>query len=82
MCTHQPPCPSAQATDHAFARIVARQDSLGWSLLCNKVIVFDDAGEILPSGTVIGPDRAYAYLPSKITRTGHRKTSNPARQPA
>jgi hypothetical protein len=36
---------------------MVRQDDLGWSLLCNRVIVFDDTGEILPDGTVVAPDR-------------------------
>jgi hypothetical protein len=58
MCTHTPPCPTAQAPDHAFARVMVRQDDIGWSLLCNRVIVFDDTGEILPDGTVLAPDRA------------------------
>ena len=61
MCTHNPACPTALAPDHAFARIIARQDDLGWSLLCNKVIVFDDTGEILPDGKVVAPKRS---LPS------------------
>jgi len=37
--------------------VIARQDDLGWVLLCNKVIVFDDTGEILPSGTSVRPNR-------------------------
>ena len=57
MCTHQPPCPAAHAPDHAFARVIAHQVDLGWSLLCNGVIVFDDSGEILPNGSVVGPNR-------------------------
>lgn len=57
MCTHNPPCPPAHAPDHVFARVVARQDDIGWSLLCNKVIVFDDSGEVLPDGTVVEPER-------------------------
>ena len=41
MCTHEPRCPSAAAPDHTSARVVARQDAQGWSVLCNKVVVFD-----------------------------------------
>jgi hypothetical protein len=65
MCCHQPPCPAATATDHAAARVVARQDDLGWALLCNGVVVFDDTGELLPDGTPIAPRRGVA--------PGHRR---------
>jgi Family of unknown function (DUF5999) len=54
-CQHDPRCPNADATDHAAARVVSRHPEQGWSLLCNGVIVFDDAGELLPDGTSIGP---------------------------
>ena len=27
----------------------------GWSLLCNGVVVFDDAGALLPDGRVVDP---------------------------
>jgi hypothetical protein len=27
----------------------------GWSLLCNGVILFSDAGEILPDGKIVAP---------------------------
>jgi hypothetical protein len=57
MCTHNPPCPSATAADHGAARVIAHQDDLGWSLLCNRVIVFDDTGEILPNGVIVPPNR-------------------------
>src|SRR5664280_792160 len=57
MCHHQPSCPVAAATDHAAARVVGRQDNLGWSLLCNGVVLFDDTGELLPDGTPIAPRR-------------------------
>lgn len=57
MCKHVPACPSASAHNHAAAHVVARQDSLGWSLLCNGVVVFDDTGELLPDGTPVPPRR-------------------------
>ncbi|HEX3960925.1 MAG TPA: DUF5999 family protein [Trebonia sp.] len=40
MCQHQPRCPEWTAPDHLAARIVADQPGQGWSLLCNRVIVF------------------------------------------
>jgi uncharacterized protein DUF5999 len=39
-------------------RIVADQPGQGWSLLCNGVIVFDDAGELLPAGREVVPGHA------------------------
>ncbi len=50
MCSHLPPCPPADRPDRDAARTVALHPEQGWSLLCNGVIVFDDLGEILPSG--------------------------------
>jgi len=55
MCSHRPPCPPADRRDRDAARTVAFHPGQGWSLLCNGVIVFDDTGEILPSGRVIPP---------------------------
>jgi hypothetical protein len=54
-CQHDPPCPGAEAPDHVAARVVAAHPEQGWSLLCNGVVVFDDAGELLPDGTPIQP---------------------------
>ena len=60
MCQHQPPCPSAEATDREAARIIARFPEQGWSLLCNGVILFDDTGELLPDGSTVAPRRGPA----------------------
>lgn len=65
MCSHQPPCPSADATDREAARIVASAPAQGWSLLCNGVISFDDTGELLPDGSMIAPHRGPApHIPA------------------
>ena len=53
MCHHQPPCPNADAPDHAAAHVVADRCEQGWSLLCNGVVLFDDCGELLPDGSAI-----------------------------
>ncbi len=58
MCPHDPPCPSATATDHDAARVVANHPEQGWSLLCNGVVVFEDYGELLPDGTAHGAIRS------------------------
>jgi hypothetical protein len=60
MCQHQPPCPTAEASDREAARSLAAFPEQGWTLLCNGVIVFEDTGEILPDGTMIEPHRGPA----------------------
>ncbi|MFF7838800.1 DUF5999 family protein [Streptomyces ossamyceticus] len=57
MCQHNPPCPPADAPDRAAARSVARDEVLGWALLCNGTVVFEDTGELLPDGRVVAPQR-------------------------
>jgi Family of unknown function (DUF5999) len=49
MCQHQPPCPTAGASDHDAARVIAAHAEQGWVLLCNGIIRFDDEGELLTS---------------------------------
>jgi Family of unknown function (DUF5999) len=48
MCTHQPRCPDALAPDRTAARVTVSHPEQGWSLLCNGVVLFDDAGVLLP----------------------------------
>lgn len=55
MCKHQPPCPDALASDRMAARVVVGHPEQGWSLLCNGVVLFDDAGALLPGGQEVGP---------------------------
>ncbi len=50
MCPHQPPCPPADRPDRDAARIIAFRPEQGWSLLCNGIVLFDDAGALLPGG--------------------------------
>ena len=57
MCTHQPPCPSAEASDHDAARAISCHPEQGWTLLCNGVVVFEDTGEILPDRRIVAPHR-------------------------
>ena len=54
MCNHQPPCPDALAPDRMAARVKAGHPEQGWSLLCNGIVVFDDAGALLPDGSDLG----------------------------
>lgn len=56
-CEHVPRCPSADAPDREAAHTVAAHPEQGWSLLCNGVLLFEDTGELLPSGEVIAPHR-------------------------
>jgi hypothetical protein len=55
MCKHQPPCPDALAPDRIAARLMVSHPEQGWSLLCNGVVLFDDAGVMLPGGQEVGP---------------------------
>ncbi|MER5929118.1 DUF5999 family protein [Streptomyces sp. NPDC002054] len=57
MCSHQPPCPSADSADREAACVVASRPEQGWSLLCNGAVVFDDTGELLPDGRTVEPNR-------------------------
>jgi hypothetical protein len=50
MCKHQPRCPDARAPDRAAARVTVCHPQQGWSRLCNGVVLFDDAGTLLPGG--------------------------------
>ncbi|MFE1289652.1 DUF5999 family protein [Streptomyces sp. NPDC058751] len=59
MCQHQPPCPSADAPDRAAARSVARDEVLGWALLCNGTVLFEDTGALLPDGRIVAPHRPH-----------------------
>jgi len=55
MCQHQPRCPDVLASDRLAARVVAGHPEQGWSLLCNGIVLFDDAGLLLPGGRAIVP---------------------------
>jgi hypothetical protein len=55
MCQHQPRCPGASAPDRTAACVVAARPEQGWSLLCNGVVLFDDAGVlVLDAPAVLG----------------------------
>jgi hypothetical protein len=41
---------------------MAAHPEQGWSLLCNGVVLFEDTGELLPSGVVIDPHRPLPLL--------------------
>ncbi|KPM55165.1 hypothetical protein ACG83_14485 [Frankia sp. R43] len=56
-CPHDPPCPAAEGADRDAAVVTSRHCDQGWSLLCNGVILFEDTGEILPTGRTVEPRR-------------------------
>ena len=56
-CRHHPCCPAADAADRDAARVVSSHPEQGWNLLCNGVVSFDDAGDLLPDGRAIPPQR-------------------------
>lgn len=61
-CEHQPACPPAEAPNHDEARTVADCHVLGYVLLCNGVILFDDTGELSPAGVATAPHRNEVHL--------------------
>jgi Family of unknown function (DUF5999) len=54
-CGHTPVCPSAQSAGRLAARVVCDHLEQGWELLCNGVVLFDDAGALLPDGRTLAP---------------------------
>ncbi len=64
-CSHEPACPPADASDREAAHTVATHPEQGWSLLCNGVLLFEDTGELLPSGVVIAPHRPTDVRPER-----------------
>jgi Family of unknown function (DUF5999) len=62
MCKHQPQCPGALAPDRMAARVTASHPEQGWSLLCNGVVLFDDAGALLPGGLKVLPPPAVKHV--------------------
>jgi hypothetical protein len=68
MCSHAPSCPNSSATDAAAARVIADHTEQGWSLLCNRVILFTDGEMLRP--TLDRPQQCRA-----IARQGKQKVS-------
>jgi hypothetical protein len=68
MCEHQPRCADALAPDRTAAHVVISHPEQGWSLLCNGVVVFDDAGALLPDGRALDP-RASGTLTAGVLLT-------------
>jgi len=66
-CQHFPQCPSAEQIDRDAAHVVAAHPEQGWSLLCNGVVIFEDLGEILPNGQILGA-RNVAVLSAPLRR--------------
>jgi hypothetical protein len=56
-CMHQPECPPADATDCQAAQALTHCPELGYSLLCNGVLTFEDTGCLMPNGRVVSPRR-------------------------
>lgn len=57
MCPHKPRCPEADAPDREAATTVRRDETVGFSVLCNGVVLWEDTGELLPDGRIIAPHR-------------------------
>jgi uncharacterized protein DUF5999 len=59
-CSHTPRCPAADSVDACGAHVECCCAEQGWCLLCNGVILFDDGGLILPTGTCLEPGHQLA----------------------
>ncbi len=70
-CRHSPACPTADASDREAAHTIATHPEQGWSLLCNGVLLFEDTGELLPSGEVIAPHRPTDISPKAFGHTNY-----------
>jgi hypothetical protein len=66
MCEHQPRCADALAADRMAAHVMVSHPEQGWSLLCNGVVVFDDAGVLLPDGRSLDPRASGALTPCAL----------------
>ena len=66
MCKHRPRCPDALAPDRMAARVLVSHPEQGWSLLCNGVVLFDDAGALLPGGREVAPPRTALTGPALV----------------
>ena len=51
-CVHIPACPTADAADRDAAHVVSAHPEQGWSLLCNGIVLFDDAGVLVLAAPV------------------------------
>jgi len=69
-CSHQPHCPGIEASDRDAAHVIAAHPEQGWSLLCNGIVLFEDFGELLPSGESCAARRA-----ELLTASPHRVAS-------
>ena len=70
--------PRRRHLDRQAARVIASHPEQGWSLLCNGVVVFDDAGALLPDGSVIEPERMTCQPGIAGTpQAGHARTVAP-----
>lgn len=56
-CMHQSECPPADAADCQAAQVLTHCPVLGYSLLCNGILTFEDTGCVLPDGRVVSPRR-------------------------
>jgi len=60
MCPHTPPCPAPSDPDREAAHTIVSHPEQGWSLLCNGIVLFDDAGVLVLAApvTIPGPGPA------------------------
>jgi hypothetical protein len=69
-CSHNPPCPSVDASDRDAAHVLVSHPEQGWSLLCNGIVLFEDFGELLPDGQSCGARRRELLMASPHRKAG------------
>jgi hypothetical protein len=72
-CMHQPECPPADAADCQAAQVLTHCPELGYSLLCNGILTFEDTGCVMPNGRVVSPRRP---LPPPPVTDGHEEVDS------
>lgn len=65
-CTHNTPCPPADASDHDAAIVIAAHPEQGWFLRCNGIVSFTDTGDLYPDRHCDAPHRNEVRLTGPV----------------
>ncbi|MFM9538669.1 DUF5999 family protein [Streptomyces turgidiscabies] len=52
-CQHEPSCLSAESSNRENSSFLSHRPEQGWSPLCNGVVLFESAGDLLSDGQVV-----------------------------
>ncbi|MGW1916929.1 DUF5999 family protein [Streptomyces sp. NPDC002076] len=67
MHKHWPAYPGVESPNRDAVQAVVLHPQQSWYLLCNKVVLFNDCGELLPDGTTVRLDGSVAETTSVAT---------------